>query len=95
MDSRTGLETGTGTQITSETVFDANTTIYANWYLPGDVNGDGKVNDQDVNRLSNYVDEDDVDVVLYACDVNGDGKINDQDVNRLSNYVDEDDVEIY
>ena len=95
MDSRTGIETGTGTQITTETVFTENTTIYANWYLPGDVNGDGKVDDKDVNRLSNYVDGDDVPVVLYACDVNGDGIINDKDVNRLSNYVDEDDVEIY
>ena len=94
-DSRTGLETGTGTQVTAETVFDANTTIYANWYLPGDVNGDGKVNNKDVNRLLQYLAGDNVEVVLFACDVNGDGKINNKDVNRLLQYLAGDDVEIF
>ena len=93
-DSRTGLQTGTGTQITTETVFNEDTTIYANWYLPGDVNGDGKVNNKDVNRLMSYLAGDDVAVVLFACDVNGDGKINNKDVNRLLSYLAGDDVEI-
>ena len=94
-DSRTGLQTGTGTQITTETVFNEDTTIYANWYLPGDVNGDGKVNNKDVNRLLQYLAGDDVAVVMFACDVNGDGKINNKDVNRLLQYLAGDDVEIF
>ncbi len=95
MDSRTGLETGTGTQVTLETVFNEDTTIYANWYMPGDVNGDGKVNMKDVNLLLDYVLEYDVTVVLPACDVTGDNKINMKDVNLLLDYVLEYDVEIH
>ena len=95
MDSRTGLETGTGTQVTLETVFNEDTTIYANWYMPGDVNGDDKVNNKDNNRLLRYLAGDDVEVVLFACDVNGDGKINNKDNNRLLRYLAGDDVEIF
>jgi hypothetical protein len=95
LDSRTGLQTGTGTQVTAEMTFTEDTTIYANWYLPGDVNGDGKVNNKDVNRLLQYLAGDDVTVVLFACDINGDTKINNKDVNRLLQYLAGDDVEIY
>ncbi|MCR5611626.1 MAG: InlB B-repeat-containing protein [Clostridiales bacterium] len=90
-----GVATGTGTEVTDETVFDEDTTIYANWYMPGDVNGDGKVNNKDVNRLLQYIAGDDVEVVLKACDTNGDGKINNKDVSRLLQYLAGDNVEIF
>ena len=56
-------------------------------YLPGDINGDGKVNDKDVTRLINYLTFSGVPVVEAALDVNGDGKVNDKDVTRLINYL--------
>ena len=94
-DSRTGLQTGTGTQITTETVFTEDTTIYANWYLPGDVDGNGSVNLMDVNRLLRYYKYHDVEVVLQACDVDGNGSVNLMDVNRLMRYVKYHDIEIF
>jgi hypothetical protein len=94
LDSRTGLQTGTGTQVTTEMTFTEDTTIYANWYLPGDVNGDGIVNNKDVTRLLKYLAGDDVEVVRFACDINGDGIVNNKDVTRLLKYLAGDDVEI-
>jgi hypothetical protein len=95
LDARTGIATGTGTAVTLETVFNEDTTIYANWYLPGDVNGDGIVNNKDVSRLLKYLAGDDVEVVLFACDINGDGSVNNKDVTRLLKYLAGDDVEIF
>ena len=55
--------------------------------LLGDVNGDGKVNIQDVIRLLNHVNKSDVFADASHCDINQDGKINIQDVIRLLNHV--------
>ena len=58
-------------------------------YLPGDINGDGAVNNKDVVYLFRYVsgDLEDSEVVELALDFNGDGKVNNRDVTRLFWYV--------
>lgn len=64
-------------------------------YIPGDINGDGKVNNKDVTRLFQYLSGMDVEVVNNALDVNGDGKVNNKDVTRLFQYLSGMDVEIH
>ena len=86
---------GTGTAVTTETVFNEATTIYAHWYMPGDINGDGKVNNKDVTLLTSYIKYHDVDVVMTALDVNGDGKVNNKDITWLLSYVKYHDVELH
>lgn len=58
-------------------------------YLLGDVNGDGKVNVTDVNRLFRYVNKQIslTETQQNSADVNKDGKVNITDVNRLFRYV--------
>ena len=86
---------GQGTQVTAETVFDEDVTVYAHWRLPGDVNGDGKVNNKDVTRLQKYLKGDEVEVVEFNLDVNGDGKVNNKDLTRLQRYLKTGDMEIF
>ena len=78
-----------GTKVTEETTFDANTTVYAHWRLPGDANGDGKVNGTDVTLLATYVKArgQGVNIVPFSGDVNDDGKVNGTDVTLLATYV--------
>lgn len=64
-------------------------------YLPGDINGDGTVNNKDVTRLMRYIKYKDVEVVMAALDVNGDGSVNNKDVTRLMRYIKYHDVEIH
>ena len=64
-------------------------------YKPGDINGDGSVNNRDLVRLQQYVNEWDVEVVKEALDVNGDGSVNNRDLVRLQQYINEWDVEIF
>lgn len=56
-------------------------------HIPGDVNGDGKVNLRDVIRLNQHVAGWKVTVVENSTDINGDGKVNLRDVIRLNQYV--------
>ena len=57
-------------------------------HLPGDVNGDGKVNGKDATQLARYVAGwEGVDVDLAAADVNADGKVNGKDATQLARYV--------
>ena len=85
-----------GEQITTETVFETSTTVYAQWEelnksLLGDINGDGKVNIKDWNRMYEYINE------TYSLsedeikrgDVNGDGKVNNKDWNRMYDHITE------
>ena len=88
------LAAGQGTAVTAETTVDADTTFYAHWRLPGDINGDGKVNNKDVTRLQKYLKGDDVEVVAFNLDTNGDGNVNNKDLTRLQRYVKGVDVEI-
>ena len=64
-------------------------------YLPGDINGDGAVDNKDVTRLIRYLKYHDVTVVEAALDVNGDGEVNNKDVTRLIRYIKYHDVEIH
>jgi Leucine-rich repeat (LRR) protein len=64
-------------------------------HIPGDINGDGKVNNKDVTRLQRYLRGEEVDVNPAALDVNGDGKVNNKDLTRLQRYLRGEDVEIH
>ena len=64
-------------------------------YVPGDINGDGKVNSKDLTRLLKYISHEDVEVNEAALDVNGDGKVNSKDLTRLLKYISHEDVEIH
>lgn len=67
----------------------------AELHTPGDINGDGKLNNKDLNRLMKYLAGDDVDVVEDVLDINGDGNVNNKDLNRLMKYLAGEDVEIF
>lgn len=64
-------------------------------YIPGDVNGDGRVNTRDLVMLRQYISDGctvnpqgyNANVVTDACDVNGDGRINTRDLVRLRQYI--------
>ena len=86
---------GQGTQVTAETVLEGDTTVYAHWRLPGDINGDGKVNNKDWNLLMKYVKYHEGTVVEINLDVTGDGKVNNKDWNLLLKYVKYGGVEIH
>jgi uncharacterized repeat protein (TIGR02543 family) len=57
--------------------------------VPGDINGDGRVNLSDVVRLAQYVKArgQGVEIVPNSGDTNGDGRVNLSDVVRLAQYV--------
>ena len=66
--------------------------------MPGDVNGDGKVNNKDVTRLMRYIkyhNTQEIEVVKGALDVNGDGKVNNKDVTRLMRFIKYKNVDIF
>ena len=64
-------------------------------YIPGDINGDGAVNNKDATRLFQYMTGWRVGVAEAALDVNGDGKVNNKDATRLFQYLSGWPVEIY
>ena len=64
-------------------------------YTPGDINGDGAVDNKDLTRLFKYLSGYDVEVDEAALDVNGDGEISNKDVTRLFRYLSGYDVTIY
>jgi len=64
-------------------------------YTPGDINGDGVVNNKDLSILFQYLSGWEVTVNEAALDVNGDGKTNNKDLSILFQYLSDWDVEIY
>jgi uncharacterized repeat protein (TIGR02543 family) len=83
-----------GTAVTAETVIEEDTTVYAHWRLPGDINGDGKVNNKDVTRLQKYLKGEAVEVVAFNLDTNGDGNVSNKDLTRLQRFVKGETVEL-
>ncbi len=67
----------------------------AGGHIPGDINGDGSVNNKDLTRLFQYLSDWDVEVNSEALDVNGDGSVNNKDLTRLFQYLSDWDVEIH
>ena len=63
-------------------------------YLPGDINGDGTVNNKDLTRLMKFLAGEDVTVVEAALDVNGDKSVNNKDLTRLMKYLAGEDVDL-
>ena len=57
----------------------------------GDINGDGKINGKDWNRLYEHINETNLltEEELKRADVNGDGKVNGKDWNRLYEHINE------
>ncbi|MBQ7698874.1 MAG: endonuclease/exonuclease/phosphatase family protein [Clostridia bacterium] len=55
--------------------------------LPGDTNGDGKLNNKDVYLLFRYVSGNSGGVTEENCDFNGDSRINNKDVTLLFRHV--------
>ena len=64
-------------------------------HIPGDINGDGTVNNKDLTRLLKYISGENVTVVESALDVNGDGNVNNKDLTRLLKYISGENVFIY
>ncbi len=64
-------------------------------HVPGDINGDGSVNNKDVIRLQKYLKDPTTTVDEAALDVNGDGKVNNKDLIRLTRWLKYHDVEIH
>ena len=64
-------------------------------HIPGDINGDGVVNNKDVLRLQKYLKDPTTTVNAAALDVNGDGKVNNKDLIRLTRWLKYHDVEIH
>ena len=63
--------------------------------MPGDINGDGKVNTRDVIALLKNITGEKVDVVKDSLDVNGDSKVNTRDVITLLKAITGEDVVLH
>ena len=78
---------------------DADAVLYAVWAeeerIPGDVNGDKKVNTKDFITLMKSIAGDEVYYVPNSRDINGDGKVNTKDFITLMKYLAGDEITIY
>lgn len=70
-------------------------TVIVTAVVPGDINGDTKVNNKDVTRLLQYLAQWNVEVNTPTLDTNGDTKVNNKDVTRLMQYLAHWDVELF
>ena len=64
-------------------------------HVPGDITGDGVVNNKDLTRLFRYLSGFEVEVSEEALDITGDGAVNNKDLTRLFRYLSGYDVEIH
>ena len=55
--------------------------------IPGDLNGDGKVNNRDLGMMQKHLNGQEVTIDLLAADLNGDGKINNRDLGLLQKLL--------
>ena len=65
------------------------------YHVPGDITGDGVVNNKDLMRLFRYLSGYEVEVVEAALDVTGDGSVNNKDLMRLFRHLSGYTVEIH
>lgn len=56
-------------------------------HVPGDISGDGEVNNKDLTRLFRYLSGYDVEVNEAALDITGDGEVNNKDLTRLFRFL--------
>ena len=56
-------------------------------HTPGDITGDGLVNNKDLTRLFRYLSGFQVEVNEAALDITGDGLVNNKDLTRLFRYL--------
>ena len=95
---KTVRPTATTPGFTVETCSVCNETIISNYvasfYLIGDINNDGNINNADSNLLASYIGGKSFDVNELTCDINGDGLINIYDLVLLRRFVAKIDKEI-
>jgi len=94
MDDYTAEEPELNTTGVTLAFGDGKITMVDKVIIPGDANGDGKVNSRDAARILQYVARWDVEIDLTASDVTGDGKVNSRDAARILQYVAKWDVEL-
>lgn len=70
-----------------ESAWLVNTYYVAPDVTPGDLNGDGTLNNRDLALLQKYLNEWDVTVEEAAVDINGDGKHNNRDLSELQKIL--------
>ena len=70
-------------------------TVTIKSHTPGDINGDGKVNNKDYMALRRYIKYKDIAVVEAALDINADGKVNNKDYMALRRFIKYSDIVIY
>ena len=63
-------------------------------WTPGDINGDGNVDNKDIVTLFRYVSGYPVVVLISALDPNGDGNVDNKDIVTLFRYVSGGDVKL-
>ena len=81
-------------QFIEESAWLVNTYYVSEDSLPGDVNGNGKVNVQDLGLLQQYLNGWSVSMNTAVADVNGNGKVNVQDLGLLQQHLNGWDVEL-
>ena len=95
---KTVRPTSTTPGFTVETCSVCNETIISNYvasfYLIGDLNNDGSINNTDANLLASYIGGKTFDVNELTCDINGDGAINVYDLILLRRFIAKIDAEI-
>lgn len=57
--------------------------------LLGDADGNGRVNNRDLGRMQQYLNDWDVDIDLIACDMDGNGRVNNRDLGTLQQMLNE------
>lgn len=65
----------------------ANGTIDIRNHVPGDLNGDGIVNNKDLGLLQRYINRWAVDIIEAAADVNADGVVNNKDLGLVQRKI--------
>ena len=52
-------------------------------YIPGDVDGNGKINNRDLGLMQKYLNGSTADIIVAAADMDGNGKVNNRDLGLL------------